>query len=126
MTDDQKSIYDYLKGWPKTFISAREIARKAGGRRRFDQDRGWATPILMEMEAAGMIESDPIGGYRIKPHKDKWKKKKFVSPMYLKVLKTSGQSFESFVIDEESEESAIFIKQVESPIPPPEIPTKGE
>ncbi len=39
MNSDEKDIIDYLKGWPNSFVSGKEIARKVGGKERYEDDR---------------------------------------------------------------------------------------
>jgi hypothetical protein len=107
MTADEKAIIIYLKNWPNTFISGREIARKVSGRRRFEEDRGWAKPILLRMVQNGMIETDQLGQYRTKAEDPKKKQpKQHVSPQILRILKNSGKNFESIVIDEHEDETS--------------------
>jgi hypothetical protein len=100
MRDDEKNIINYLKGWPNSFVSGKEIARKVGGKKRYEDDRGWAMPILTQMVRLGFIETDHLGYYRLKIEKDKKNRKNFVSPQIMKILKSSGKTFESLVIDE--------------------------
>src|SRR5467141_2719962 len=102
MNADEKAIVDYLKGWPNAFVSGREIARKAGGKYRYEEDRSWAVPILMEMVTNGLLDSDCMGSFRLKHQEDKKKKYRFqrhVSPQILRILRSSGKSFEGVTID---------------------------
>jgi hypothetical protein len=95
MTGDEKAIWDYLKNWPDLFISPKEIARKVGGKQRYEEDRFWAIPILQQMAQKGWLEADYVGHYRVRPvdtAKSK-KKKRHVSPQILKLLKGSGRDF---------------------------------
>jgi len=66
MDADEHDICNYLKAWPKQFISAREICRRAGGKRRFRDDPFWATQALLRLwkEHSG---NDAAGYYRLKP-----------------------------------------------------------
>ena len=66
MNADEQEIYDFLKGFVNTFVSASEISKKVGKGRRFDMDRTWARPILRRMEMDDILESNPFGEYRIK------------------------------------------------------------
>jgi hypothetical protein len=102
MNADEKAIIDYLKGWPNTFVSGKEIARKVGGKERYDDDRGWALSILAQMVRTGLVEADYYGYFRLKLDDPKKKRtNRHVSPQILRILKTSGRSFEGIVIDEE-------------------------
>jgi hypothetical protein len=106
MNLDEKAIIDYLKGWPNSFISGREIARKVGGKARYEEERGWAIPILAQMVRMGLIEADCFGAFKLS--KDEKKKKKnhvqHVSPQVLRILKSSGKSFDGITIDQDVEE----------------------
>ena len=95
MNADEKAIIDYLKGWPHSFVSGREIARKVGGKARYEDDRGWAIPILAQMVRLGLIEADPYGAFRLAQEEKKKKREiQHVSPQVLRILKTSGKSFD--------------------------------
>jgi len=115
MHADEKAIIDYLKGWPSSFVSGKEIARKVGGRERYEEDRGWAIPILAQLVRLGMVESDYMGYFKLKAQDDKKKRnQKHVSPQLLKILKSSGKSFDSIVIDSEAGESQSYGKPATS------------
>jgi hypothetical protein len=117
MQSEQKAISEYLKGWSDAYVSGREIARKACGRARFEEDRDWATPILTQMALLGTLETDCFGGYRLKLDRKRKRPKTHISPQYMKILQSSGKNFESMVIDDNVDESALP-KQIASPIPP--------
>src|SRR5260370_7603101 len=93
MTGDEKAILEYLKNWPDLFISPKEIARKVGGKQRFEEDRFWPVPILQEMAQKGWLEADYVGHYRVRPvETDKSeKKKRHVSPHILRLLKGTAK-----------------------------------
>ncbi len=103
MQPDEKDIVDYLKGWPNSFVSGKEIARKVGGKERFDEDRGWAIPILTQMVRIGILETDHLGYFRLKPEVRKKRQQlpQHVSPQILKILKSSGKSFDGVEIADE-------------------------
>ena len=118
MHADEKAIIDYLKGWPNSFVSGKEIARKVGGRERFDEDRGWALPILVQMVRHGILETDHLGYYKLKLEEKKNRnKKKHVSPQMLKILKSCGRSFDGVVLDDDLNEPPIPVYR--KPSPPP-------
>ncbi len=52
MDSDEREIIEFLKIWGGDFISAKEICRRAGGKRRYAEDNGWAIPILQRLKAA--------------------------------------------------------------------------
>jgi hypothetical protein len=100
MNADEKAIVEYLKAWPNSFISGREIARKVGGKHRYEDDRGWAIPILAQMIIAGVLETDHMGHFRLKPDDKKKKRvRTHVSPQILKILKSSGKSFDGLDLE---------------------------
>ena len=111
MHADEKAIIDYLKGWPSSFVSGKEIAKKVGGRERYEEDRGWAIPILAQLVRLGLVESDYLGYFKLKPPDDKKKRdQKHVSPQLLKILKSSGKSFDGLVIDSDSDDVPVYRK----------------
>jgi hypothetical protein len=122
MNADEKAIVDYLKGWPKSFISGREIARKVGGKQRYEEDRSWAMPILMEMVNNGLVDTDCMGSFRLRREEDKKKKHRFqrhVSPQILRILRNSGKSFEGVTIEIDQEEPDQPDQLEIKPSPPP-------
>ena len=70
MNADETEVYEFLKEYPGVFVSVTEISRRLGARRRFEEDRTWARPILRRMELDGLLESNEVGEYRrkLKPH----------------------------------------------------------
>jgi len=66
MNADETAIYKFLQGYPGVFVSVTEISRRMGARRKFDQDRTWARPILRRMDLDGLLESNEVGEYRLK------------------------------------------------------------
>jgi hypothetical protein len=105
---DEKAIIEYLKSWPYSFVSGKEIARRASGKARHDKEPGWAVPLLAQMVQRGAIESDHLGYFKLKPEDRRKKKReqKQVSPQLLKILKSSGKSFDGLAIDEDAEPPA--------------------
>jgi hypothetical protein len=99
MDADEREIYQFLKSWGGEYIAAREICRRAGGRRRFNEEPEWAKPILLRMEERGIIESNSTGHFRIKPVPKKHKGKQWISPDIAKILKESGVEVESAADD---------------------------
>jgi len=102
MDADEREIYYYVKSWGQTFVSAREIARRAGGKHRFRHEPDWATPVITRMTERGILESDNGGHYRLKPAPKKNKENlRWVSPEVAKILKSSGKNFSETIIIEE-------------------------
>jgi hypothetical protein len=67
MNADEKEIYDFLRTMRNEFVSVLEISKHVGAHKRYLQDRTWARPLLRRMEVEGLVESNPMGEYRIKP-----------------------------------------------------------
>jgi hypothetical protein len=100
MDADEREIYYFLKGWTHEFISGREIARRAGGKRRFRTEPDWAKPILTRMVEREILEVDAAGHYRLKPppiSKDK-RRRRWASPQVARILKESGRDFSDAII----------------------------
>jgi len=105
MDADEREIYHYLKSWGKEFISAREISRRAAGKKRFREEPQWATAVLSRMVERGILEADSSAHYRIKPiEKKDTKGKRWVSPRIAKILKESGKDFSDVVVLEEPDD----------------------
>lgn len=94
MDIEEREIFLFLKTYGSTHVAVREICRRAGGRRRYDEDHEWARPILARMIERGILETNAEGQYRVKPVKKK-KEGKWISPDIAKILKESGLEVES-------------------------------
>src|SRR5437899_2090569 len=94
MDADEQDICNYLKSWPRQFVSVREICRRAGGKRRFREDQYWANPALSRLVEEGLVETDSAGHYRlVTAEKRDDKPKRWVSPHIKKILEQSGKDF---------------------------------
>jgi hypothetical protein len=89
MTSDEREIFAYLQTWGTEFISAKEISRRAGSKKHYHEDNDWAKPLLTGMAERGVLESDTMGRFRIKPEK-KNHNQRWVSPEIEKILKEKG------------------------------------
>jgi hypothetical protein len=100
MDADEREIFEYLKTFGEEWVSAKEVCRRASGKKRYNEDNNWAKPILHRMKEQQILEGDLLGRYRIKPvkkgHKGRW-----VSPDIEKILREGGLQ-----VDVESAESA--------------------
>jgi hypothetical protein len=87
MDADEREIFQYLKGYGEEWVNAKEICRRAGGKRRFNEDNNWARPVLQRLRDRQLVEGDELGRYRIRPlkHKGRW-----ISPDIEKLLRESG------------------------------------
>jgi hypothetical protein len=105
MDSDERDIFQFLKTWGGDFVNAREIARRAGGKRRFHQDPDWAKPILLRMEERGVLESNIQGHFRIKPMpKQKQTEQPQVAPAVPKLLHESRSALESEGVGDSADE----------------------
>ncbi len=108
MDADEKDICNYLKNWPKTFVSGREIARRAAGKRRFHQDPNWAIPVLSRLVEQGEIEADAMGYFRLNQKLQESrasKRKRWLSPTVRSILESTPGQFTE-ILDESDESSA--------------------
>ena len=94
MSADESEIFHYLKTWGAEFTSAKEVSRRAGTKQRYHEDPDWAKPLLMAMVERGVLESDSMGRFRIKPERKKGHKQRWVSPDIEKILKEKGVEVE--------------------------------
>jgi hypothetical protein len=94
MDGDEREIFYFLKTRGEEYVNAVEIARRAGGKRKFHEDSEWAKPILVRMTERGILQSDALGRYRVKPVGKKGKGKRWVSPDIAKILQESGVEVE--------------------------------
>ena len=98
LTSDEKEIYDFVKSYSNHYVSGKEICRRAGGKRRFQEDPHWAFRVLPRMMEKGVFETDSLGHYRVRDEetekKAKKKGKRWVSPQIERILKESGKEFQ--------------------------------
>src|SRR5512136_283839 len=104
MDADEKDICMYLKGWSGQFVSGREIARRAGGKKRFRDQPDWAPPVLNRLVEKGIVESDSTGHYRLKPVSKKTRAQRYLSPQVKRILEASGKNFYGVFEIEETDE----------------------
>jgi len=95
MDGDEREIFYFLKSRGEEFVNAKEIARRAGGKKRFYEDPEWAKPILVRMAERRILEGDALGRYRVRPIAKKGKEKRWVSPEIAKILQESGVEVEN-------------------------------
>jgi len=60
---DEKDICVFLASCGGQFASRAEIARRAGGRRRFEEDPQWVSHALSRLTENGTLESNSSGHY---------------------------------------------------------------
>jgi hypothetical protein len=93
MDADERDIVTYLKTWSGQYVSAREIARRAASKKRFQQEPNWAVPVLGRLVEKGIIESDSMAHYRLLAESKKHKPKRWLSPEIKKILEQTGKEF---------------------------------
>ena len=93
MDIDEREIFLFLKSYGADYVAAREICRRAGGRRRYEEDHDWALPIILRMVERGILESNSGAQYRLK-RAPKKKGERWVSPDIAKLLKEGGMDVE--------------------------------
>jgi hypothetical protein len=95
MDADEKEIYRYLKNQAGGGVTASNISRHAGGKRRFQDEPDWARSPLLRMEERGIIQRDAAGAYQLRPvPKDLGNSAKWVSPQIAEILARSGRKFD--------------------------------
>jgi hypothetical protein len=94
MDSEEREIFYFLKTWGEEFVSVKEVARRASGKQKFHKDPEWAKPILIRMAERGVLESDSLGRFRIKPVPKKGKNTRWISPDIAKILQEKGLQVE--------------------------------
>ena len=100
MQPEEREICTYLKSLPGQWVSARDIARRAGGKSRYGKDPHWAMPLLASLLEKKIIETDSTKHYRLIVKDDK-KPKKWISPQMQKILQSSGKDFTHVIEDKD-------------------------
>lgn len=100
MDSEEREIFQFLKTRGAEFVSYREITRRAGGRKKFHDDPDWARPLLIRMQERGILDSDSLGRYRVKPVSAKNKATRWVSPDIAKILQDKGVKVEGSNVTE--------------------------
>jgi hypothetical protein len=104
MDSDEQFICEFLKFWRGQFVGQREIARRAAGKRKYQEDPGWAKRALARLVEKGIVETDTTGHFRLYFQEKKKQSKKWIAPDIRNILAASGKDFAGvFEIDEEAE-----------------------
>ena len=90
MDADERLIFDYLQTYGEEWVNAKEICRRAGGKRRFHEDNDWARPVLLRMKDRRVIERDELGRYRIRPQPKKGHKEHGIAQDIETLLRETG------------------------------------
>ncbi len=94
MDSEEREIFDFLKTRGDEFVSVKEVARRASGKKKFYDNPEWAKPLLIRMQERGVLESNTLGQFRIKPVSRKNKDKRWVAPDIAKILQENGVQVE--------------------------------
>ena len=104
MDADERDVIQYLETWGENFVHGKEIARRAGSKKRFTQEPGWAKPVLARLKDARAIQGDHCGRYRLTPgahgEEEEW-----VAPDIEKLLQEDIPMSENSATDEMDEDS---------------------
>lgn len=104
MDADEKDIFRYLHAEPRQFISANSISRHAGGKHKHRESPDWAKAALLRMVERGILETDSVGAYRLKPiPATDATTRRWVSPQLAEVLRKSGKRFNSMIHEGDTE-----------------------
>lgn len=55
---------NFLKCNPETWFNRKEIAKKAGGRRLYEENNHWCSPALQSLLEHELIERNDTGHYK--------------------------------------------------------------
>jgi hypothetical protein len=101
----ERDIYHYLKSRRPQFVSARDVSRHAGSKRKFRYNPGWARDALARMVDRGILETDAEDSYRLKPiPRPDTKGKVWASPHIAEILKASGKAYDHLITAEDEDE----------------------
>jgi hypothetical protein len=104
MDADEREIFEYLKTFGEEWVSAKEVCRRAAGKKRYNEDNNWAKPILHRLKEQGILEGDLLGRYRIKPPPNRGHKGRWVSPDIEKILLEGGVKMDNEGADAATDE----------------------
>jgi len=65
MTTDEHVILQFLRAYPDTAFSRKEISRKAVKRTVYEENPRWAETPLASLLGQGLLETDDSGYYQI-------------------------------------------------------------
>ena len=100
---EETEILQYLKSYPREFVSGKEISRRAATTKRGREEPQWARPFLSRLLNKELIETDDMGRYRFRQPRKGTAKKKWISPQIANILEKSGKTFEVFEDDDGGE-----------------------
>ena len=66
LDSDQREICAYLASWGDQWVPQVDIAKRAGGKRRFQEDPEWAVRMFPSLVESRLVESNSNGHYRLR------------------------------------------------------------
>jgi hypothetical protein len=109
MDADERDICNYLKSWPGQFVSGSEIARRAGGKRRYREEPSWSIQVLIRLVEKGLVESDSTGHYRLRKRTENKQPKQWLSPHVRRILEDSGKFKDTVItVDDATEDDDVL------------------
>lgn len=106
MDADEREIFFYLRSEQGSFVPAAAICRHAGGKHKFREAPDWARPAIMRMLERGILETDSLGAYRLKPvPRAPASELRWVSPQIAEALRRSGKQFKNVIAGDEDDEA---------------------
>lgn len=96
LSAEERSVLDFLKHWPGKYVSAAEIARRAGGKNRYREDPRWVSLVLPQLVSENLIETDGSGKYRFRMLRTVkiGGKKRFIAPHLGAILEQHDGKFD--------------------------------
>jgi hypothetical protein len=70
LSSDELEILEYLKSWKGTSVSIMEIARCAGGRKKFKDSPHWAKGLMSRLVEGNFVFVNDRGHYGCVPEKE--------------------------------------------------------
>ncbi len=67
MNSDEREIFHYLQTLGRGIHQRQGNLPRASTKKRYHEDPDWAKPLLMGMAERGILESDAMGRFRVKP-----------------------------------------------------------
>ena len=101
----EREIYHYLKLRRPTSVSARDINRHLGSKRKYHYNPDWAKTTLLGMVERGILEAGAEDSFRLKPMPPRDSRgKRWASPEIARMLKASGKAFDNLITPEDEDE----------------------
>ena len=70
LSSEEIEILTYLKSWNGQYVPVLELCRRAGGRRKYEDDPHWAKSLVSRLVDANLVDINERGHYRYKAEAD--------------------------------------------------------